>query len=142
MGFVEDMNGGVMDPMLASPVWRGALNAGTIAYGAFTVVIQTVLIVLLALVLGADFKGGVVGVLVLILVAAPRDMRTREGLPVLGRQAPLRRPQKPLATRTRQRSADSGSGRRARVGACYGAAVAPSAEPPIRGCCLCGAGVA
>ncbi len=70
MGFVEDINGGVMDRMLASPVWRGALNAGTVAYGAFTVVIQTVLIVLLALVLGADFKGGVVGVLVLILVAA------------------------------------------------------------------------
>ncbi|MGA2009446.1 MAG: ABC transporter permease [Solirubrobacteraceae bacterium] len=70
MGFVEDINSGVMDRMLASPVWRGALNAGTVAYGAFTVVIQTVLIVLLALILGADFKGGVIGVLVLILVAA------------------------------------------------------------------------
>ncbi|MBV9195420.1 MAG: ABC transporter permease [Solirubrobacterales bacterium] len=70
MGFVEDINAGVMDRMLASPVWRGALNAGTVAYGAFTVVIQTVLIVLLALGLGADFRGGVVGVLVLILAAA------------------------------------------------------------------------
>ena len=28
MGFVEDINSGVMDRMLASPVWRGALNAG------------------------------------------------------------------------------------------------------------------
>src|ERR1035438_3370518 len=56
MGFVEDIEGGVMDRMLASPVWRGALNAGTVAYGAFTVVIQTVLIVLLALVLGADSR--------------------------------------------------------------------------------------
>jgi ABC-2 type transport system permease protein len=26
MGFVEDINSGVMDRMLASPVWRGALN--------------------------------------------------------------------------------------------------------------------
>jgi ABC-2 type transport system permease protein len=70
MGFVEDINSGVMDRMLAAPVWRSALNAGTVAYGAFTVVVQTVLIVLLALALGADFRGGVGGVLVLLLVAA------------------------------------------------------------------------
>ena len=38
MGFIEDINGGVMDRMLAAPVWRGALNAGTVAYGAVTVV--------------------------------------------------------------------------------------------------------
>jgi ABC-2 type transport system permease protein len=70
MGFIEDINGGVMDRMLSSPVWRGALNAGTVAYGAFMVAIQTVVIVLLSLVLGADFKGGVIGVLLLILIAA------------------------------------------------------------------------
>jgi ABC-2 type transport system permease protein len=70
MGFVEDIHSGVMDRMLATPVWRGALNAGTVAYGAFTVVIQTVLIVLLALVVGANFRGGVVGVLILLVVAA------------------------------------------------------------------------
>jgi ABC-2 type transport system permease protein len=70
MGFVEDIESGVMDRMLTTPVWRGALNAGTVAYGAFTVVIQTILIVLLALVLGAHFQGGVGGVVLLILVAA------------------------------------------------------------------------
>jgi ABC-2 type transport system permease protein len=70
MGFIEDIHTGVMDRMLAAPVWRGALNAGTVAYGAAMVVIQTVLIVLLALALGADYKGGVGGVLILIVVAA------------------------------------------------------------------------
>jgi ABC-2 type transport system permease protein len=70
MGFVEDINDGVMDRMLASPVWRGALNAGTVAYGAFTVVVQTALIVLIALALGAHFTGGIGGVLLLILIAA------------------------------------------------------------------------
>jgi ABC-2 type transport system permease protein len=70
MGFVEDINGGVMDRMLASPVWRGALNVGTVAYAAFTVVIQTGLIVLLALALGANFEGGVGGVALLMLLAA------------------------------------------------------------------------
>ena len=70
MGFIDDINTGVMDRMLASPVWRGALNAGTVAYGAAMVVVQTVLIVLLALVLGAHYRGGVGGVLLMILVAA------------------------------------------------------------------------
>jgi ABC-2 type transport system permease protein len=70
MGFVEDINGGVMDRMLAAPVWRGALNLGTVAYAAVMVMMQTVVIILLALVLGADFKGGVIGVVLLIVVAA------------------------------------------------------------------------
>ena len=70
MGFIEDINGGVMDRVLASPVWRGALNLGSVAQAVLTIVIQSALIVLLALVLGASFHGGVAGVLVLILVAA------------------------------------------------------------------------
>jgi ABC-2 type transport system permease protein len=70
MGFVEDINSGVMDRMLASPVWRGALNAGTLMYAAFSVTVQSVLIVGLALILGADFKGGVIGVIVMMVVAA------------------------------------------------------------------------
>jgi ABC-2 type transport system permease protein len=70
MGFVEDIDSGVMDRMLASPVWRGALNAGTVAYGAFTVVIQTVLVVLIAVALGANLTGGIGGVLLLLLIAA------------------------------------------------------------------------
>ncbi len=70
MGFVEDIHSGVMDRMLATPVWRGALNVGTVLYGAVMVMVQTVLIVLIALVLGADFKGGIGGVLLLILIAA------------------------------------------------------------------------
>lgn len=70
MGFIEDINGGVMDRMLASPVWRGALNLGSVAYATITVVIQTVIIVLLALALGAHYRGGVGGVLILVLMAA------------------------------------------------------------------------
>jgi ABC-2 type transport system permease protein len=70
MGFIEDINGGVMDRMLASPVWRGALNAGVVAYAAVTIVIQTLVIVLLALALGAHYKGGIGGVVVLLVGAA------------------------------------------------------------------------
>ncbi len=70
MGFVEDINSGVMDRMLASPVWRGALNAGTVLYMAFTVTVQSILIIVLALILGADFKGGVIGVILMMIVGA------------------------------------------------------------------------
>ncbi len=70
MGFIEDINGGMMDRVLASPVWRGALNLGSVVQAVLTIVIQSTLIVLLALALGANFHGGVAGVLVLIAVAA------------------------------------------------------------------------
>jgi ABC-2 type transport system permease protein len=69
MGFIEDINGGVMDRMLVTPAWRGALNAGSVLYAVFTILIQTSLILLLALALGADFKGGIGGVLLLIALA-------------------------------------------------------------------------
>lgn len=89
MGFVEDIESGVMDRMLVSPVWRGALNAGTVVYGAFLVAIQTGIIVLLALALGADFKGGVGGVLLMMIVAALLGAvfaSFSNGIGVLGRQ--------------------------------------------------------
>jgi ABC-2 type transport system permease protein len=70
MGFIEDINAGVMDRMLTSPVWRGALNLGSVVQSVITVSIQTALILLLALLLGADYTNGVGGVLILILVAA------------------------------------------------------------------------
>jgi ABC-2 type transport system permease protein len=59
-----------MDRVLVSPVWRGALNLGSVAYAMITIVIQTALILLLALALGAHYANGVGGVLILILVAA------------------------------------------------------------------------
>jgi ABC-2 type transport system permease protein len=68
MGFIEDINGGVMDRMLASPVWRGALNAGSVVQAVASIFIQTTVIILLALALGADYRGGAGGVLILLLL--------------------------------------------------------------------------
>jgi ABC-2 type transport system permease protein len=70
MGFVEDIQGGVMNRMLASPVWRGALNVGSVAYAAFAMILQALLVIGLALILGADFKGGVGGVVAMLVVAS------------------------------------------------------------------------
>jgi ABC-2 type transport system permease protein len=89
MGAVEDIQSGVMDRMLASPVWRGALNAGAVGFAGFQMLLQAVLIIILALILGADFQGGVIGVVVMmfvggLLAAAVASLSNAVG--VLGRQ--------------------------------------------------------
>ena len=89
MGFIEDINGGVMDRMLVSPAWRGALNFGSVAQSMLSVVIQTLLIVVLALILGAHYANGIGGVLVLLVIAAllaAAFASLSNGLAVLARQ--------------------------------------------------------
>jgi ABC-2 type transport system permease protein len=89
MGFIEDIDGGVMDRMLVSPVWRGALNTGIVLGSVVTVLIQTAIIVVLALILGADYQGGVQGVLMMMLLAgllAAVFASLSNGLGVLARQ--------------------------------------------------------
>jgi ABC-2 type transport system permease protein len=68
--YIEDMNRGVMDRLLASPVRRGAMMAGTLAYQALTTVLQTAIVFLIAFAAGARFSGGVVGIAITMLAAA------------------------------------------------------------------------
>lgn len=42
--YIEDMNRGVMDRLLASPVSRGAMMNGTLAYQAIVCVVQTLIV--------------------------------------------------------------------------------------------------
>jgi ABC-2 type transport system permease protein len=67
--FIEDMSLGVMDRMLASPVRRGALVNGTVVYQSVVCVVQTAIVLVVAVVAGARFGAPVLGVL-LTLVAA------------------------------------------------------------------------
>jgi ABC-2 type transport system permease protein len=67
--YIEDMNRGVMDRLLASPVRRGAMIVGTLAYQAVTTVVQTLTVFLIAWIAGARFDGGFAGVLVTIAAA-------------------------------------------------------------------------
>jgi len=69
MPVIEDIDRGVVDRFLVSPVRRSALISGRLASGALTTAIQSLIIVVLALAVGASFAGGVVGVAVLILVS-------------------------------------------------------------------------
>ena len=70
MALIEDINRGVTARFLVSPVRREALIAGRILKEAVVVVIQSVIIVALALIVGASFPGGVAGVAALFAVSA------------------------------------------------------------------------
>jgi ABC-2 type transport system permease protein len=69
MAFIDDMHSGVLDRFLVSPVWRGALNVGSLASGALTIAVQALVIVAVGLAVGARFPNGVAGVAILVLVA-------------------------------------------------------------------------
>jgi ABC-2 type transport system permease protein len=70
MALIEDLNRGVTARFLVSPVRREALIAGRLLKEAVVVVIQSLLIVALALIVGASFPGGVGGVAMLFAVSA------------------------------------------------------------------------
>ncbi len=67
--YVDDMQRGVMDRLLASPVRRGAMMNGTLAYQSLTSVVQTAIVLVVALLAGARFDGGLTGVAVTVLAA-------------------------------------------------------------------------
>ncbi|HEX6351669.1 ABC transporter permease [Actinophytocola sp.] len=69
MAFIDDMDRGVMDRMLSSPVSRGAMMLASVLNQAVTIVVQGIIVVLVGLALGAEFAGGVAGVLVMFLAA-------------------------------------------------------------------------
>lgn len=70
MATIEDLERGVTDRFLISPVRRGALIAGRVLRAAIVIVIQSLVIVALALAVGARFPNGAGGVAVLVVVAA------------------------------------------------------------------------
>jgi ABC-2 type transport system permease protein len=68
--YIEDMNLGVMDRLLASPVRRGAMMAATLAYQALTTLLQTVIVFAIAYAAGARFPGATAGIVITLLAAA------------------------------------------------------------------------
>jgi ABC-2 type transport system permease protein len=70
MATIQDLERGVMDRLLVTPASRPALIAGRVLQSALTVVLQSMIIVLLALAVGARFPGGVGGVAALVVLGA------------------------------------------------------------------------
>jgi ABC-2 type transport system permease protein len=85
MGFIEDINRGVMDRLLVTPAWRGAFNLGSVAQCVVSVLVQTLIIVVLALVLGAHLHHVPMLFVVAALLAAAFASLSN-GLGVLTRQ--------------------------------------------------------
>jgi ABC-2 type transport system permease protein len=70
MGLIAEIDRGVLDRLLATPVSRGALMAARILHSSLQVVLQAALILVAGLVLGARPHGGPGGLLLLFLAAA------------------------------------------------------------------------
>lgn len=70
MGILGDIDRGVLDRLLATPVSRGALIAARIFHAAAQVVLQALIILGVATLLGARPHGGVAGIGVVLLAAA------------------------------------------------------------------------
>jgi ABC-2 type transport system permease protein len=69
MGMIMDMNQGVMDRLLVSPINRAAIIVGRVLSMSVTTIIQSLILIVLGLIFGARFAGGLVGVLVLLACA-------------------------------------------------------------------------
>jgi ABC-2 type transport system permease protein len=65
--YIDDMERGVMDRLLASPVSRGAMMNGTLAYQSITSLVQTLIVLGVAWLMGARFAA--TGVVVTVVAA-------------------------------------------------------------------------
>ncbi len=70
MSTIEDLDRGVTDRLLVTPVRRWPLIAGRVGQNAVQVLIQSLVVVGMALATGVTFDGGPIGVAALILAAA------------------------------------------------------------------------
>jgi ABC-2 type transport system permease protein len=69
MGLIDDLDRGVVDRFLVSPASRGSLIAGRLIQGAMVGVIQAVIIIVLGLIVGANYPGGLAGLTALTVCA-------------------------------------------------------------------------
>lgn len=69
MATIDDVNRGVVDRLLVSPLRRSAFFVGHVLQTSVTIIIQVTIIVLLAYALGAHYSNGLLGVLVMFVAA-------------------------------------------------------------------------
>ncbi|MFI1367935.1 ABC transporter permease [Streptomyces griseochromogenes] len=69
MGTLEEIQRGTLDRFLTSPVSRAALMNGNVVNNGLVTALQSVIIVLLGLLGGADYPGGLGGIAVLVLAS-------------------------------------------------------------------------
>ncbi len=69
MGLIDDLDRGVVDRFLVSPASRSSLIAGRLVQGALVGIIQSAIIVVLGLAVGAEYPGGLAGIVALTICA-------------------------------------------------------------------------
>ncbi|WP_210574901.1 ABC transporter permease [Streptomyces sp. GESEQ-4] len=69
MGTLEEIQRGTLDRFLTTPVSRAALMNGNVVNNGLVTALQSVIIVLLGLLGGAEYPGGVGGIAVLVLAS-------------------------------------------------------------------------
>ncbi|MER6954615.1 ABC transporter permease [Streptomyces sp. NPDC000618] len=69
MGTLEEIQRGTLDRFLTTPVSRAALMNGNVVHNGIVTALQSAVIVLLGLAGGADYPGGIAGVVVLIVAS-------------------------------------------------------------------------
>jgi ABC-2 type transport system permease protein len=69
MGLIDDIDRGVVDRFLVSPASRGSLISGRLIQGAMVGVVQAAIIIVLGLIVGATYPGGIAGLAMLTLCA-------------------------------------------------------------------------
>jgi ABC-2 type transport system permease protein len=69
MAMIDDLNRGIIDRFLVSPVTRSSITTGRLLSGSITIAIQSLIVLALGWIMGADYPGGPLGMLVLILIA-------------------------------------------------------------------------
>jgi len=69
MGVILDLDKGVMDRFLISPVSRPAIILGRLVYLAIVTVVQSLILFAMGYLLGARYPGGAAGLLVLLIAA-------------------------------------------------------------------------
>ncbi|MBA2520766.1 MAG: ABC transporter permease [Chloroflexia bacterium] len=70
MGIIVDLNDGIMDRVLATPVRPSAIVTAAVLHAVLTGLVQAIIILLMSLVLGARVPGGIGGVLAILLMAS------------------------------------------------------------------------
>ncbi|MGD0273996.1 MAG: ABC transporter permease [Gaiellaceae bacterium] len=69
MATIDDLNRGVIDRLLVSPLRRSAFFIGHVLQTSLSIIVQSTIIILLAYILGAHFSNGALGLLIVFLSA-------------------------------------------------------------------------
>lgn len=70
MGMVTDLETGMLDKFLISPIRRSSVLIGKVLADGFRMLLQGAMVLVIALLMGARIETGVVGALVMLVVAA------------------------------------------------------------------------